>query len=197
MMKNTMIWMQENWPSAAPFLAVFSLVTLLAFRPYMDTAIFLIWLQTPVYFLHQSEEYIFPGGFLKYFNRQVLGSKQDAFPLTMAASLWINVPVVFVAFPATAILTMQFGVSIGLWTAYFSIINAASHVGMFFKNGYNPGFVVSVVLNIPVGAFALWYLASNGLTSMPAHMIALAIALAVQGGLMAYGFLELKPKLDL
>jgi len=194
-MKKSILWMQDNWPSAAPFLAVFSLVILLAFRPYLDTAIFLIWLQTPIYLLHQSEEYIFPGGFLKYFNNEVLGSKQDAFPLTKPAAFWINVPVIFVAFPASAILAMHFGVSFGLWAAYFSIINAASHVGMFFKNGYNPGFVVSAVLNIPVGLFTIGFIMANDLASLQAHVIAVLIASGIQVGLMIYGFLVLKPRI--
>ncbi len=190
-----MVWLEDNWPQSAPFLAVFSLALLLAFRPAMEPVVFLIWLQTPVYFLHQSEEYIFPGGFLAYFNAHVLGSNQPDFPLTKTAALWINVPVIFVGFPASAILAMNFGVAIGLWTAYFSIINAASHVGMFIRNGYNPGFAVSITLNIPVGLFTLWYVASNGLATVQAHLIGLAIALALQGGLMIYGFLVLKPKI--
>ncbi len=191
-----MLWLEDNWPQSTPFLAVFSVAILLAFRSKMEPALFLIWLQTPVYFLHQSEEYIFPGGFLAYFNTHVLGSDQPDFPLTKTTALWINVPVIFIGFPVSAILAMQFGVAVGLWTAYFSIINAASHVGMFFRNGYNPGFAVSLSLNIPVGGFALWYEVSNGLASMQAHIIGLAIALGVQGGLMVYGFLVLKPKIS-
>jgi len=187
-------WLEKNWSHAAPFLALFSLAFLFSFRGEMDTALFLIWLQTPVYLLHQTEEYILPGGFLAYFNRKVLGSDREDFPVGLGFSLWINVLIIYLAFPASAIVATHFGLWLGLWTAYFSILNAASHVGMFFRFGYNPGFAVSALLNIPVGVATIWYFAANGLASGAQHLVSLAIAIAVQGGMMVYGFLILKPR---
>ena len=161
----------------------------------MDLALLLLWLHVPVYFLHQFEEYIYPGGFLEYFNLNVLGSGRPEFPMTNTAVLWINVPVIFIAYPVSVILAGEFGVSIGLWVVYFSIINASSHVGMYVKNGYNPGLVVSTLLNIPVGVFTIGYFISQDLASIKAHIIGFSIAIAIQVGLMVYGFVFLKPKI--
>jgi hypothetical protein len=45
---------------------------------------------------------------------------------------------------------------------YFSVINAASHAAVFFKSRYNPGLVVSLLLNVPPGIFTIYYLAAHG-----------------------------------
>ncbi|MDC3388301.1 HXXEE domain-containing protein [Flavobacteriaceae bacterium] len=85
-------------------------------------------------------------------------------------------------------------ISIGIWTAYFSLINAISHVGMFFKYKYNPGLIVSIFLNIPIGIYTIYYFESQNLISANAQLIGLAIGLLVQGAVMVYGFKVLKPK---
>lgn len=168
---------------------------MLLFLSKSNFALFLIWVQTPVYFLHQFEEYVYPGGFRQFFNVKALGSDDPNFPVTDAVSFWINVPLIFVAFPVSAILAGQVGLSKGIWTAYFSVINGLSHVGMFAMHRYNPGFAVSVVVNIPVGLFTIGYFVSRDLISLNGHVAGFAVALALQVGLMVYGLAVLKPKI--
>ena len=189
-----MKWIINNWPKSTPFLAAYLTILLVLFVMKQNFALFLIWIQTPVYFLHQFEEYILPGGFVRFFNTKMLGSAKENFPLEEKASFWINMPIIFIAFPLSAILAGQFGLSIGIWTAYFSIINAASHIGMFLRHRYNPGFWVSLLLNIPFGIYTVYYFASNQIIPITGHIIGLLIALAVQGTIMIYGFKVLKPR---
>jgi len=66
---------------------------------------------------------------------------------------------------------------------------------MFAKLGYNPGFIVSLLLNIPVGIYAIVYLSAHDLVSPTVHVVSAGIGLAVQAGLMIYGFGVLKPRL--
>ncbi len=191
-----MKWIIKNWPKSTPFLAVYLTILLVLFVMKQNFALFLIWIQTPVYFLHQFEEYILPGGFIAYFNTKILGSNKKNFPLDEKTSFWINIPIIFVAFPVSAILAGQFGLSVGIWTAYFSIINAASHLGMFLKHKkYNPGFWVSLLINIPVGIFTIYNFASHQIIPISAHIIGLVIALVIQGTVMIYGFKVLKPRI--
>jgi len=145
---------------------------------------------------HQFEEYILPGGFGDFFNKRVLGSPAGDFPLTKKASFWINVPLTFISFPLSAILAGHFGLEIGVWTVYFSMINAFSHVVMFFIFRYNPGLVMSVLLNIPVGAYVIYYFASHHTVSTQAQITGLAIGLLGQVLLMAWGFKILKPQIQ-
>jgi hypothetical protein len=191
-----MKWLYDNWPKSTIFSAIYIMLLLVLFVLKADYALFLIWAQMCVYLLHQFEEYIFPGGFKEYFNINVLGSENDQEPLNKAVAFWINVPVIYIAYPVTAVLAQFAGPGIGMWTAYFSVINAAGHVVMGIRDrGYNPGFVVSLFVNIPFGIYTIWYMNSNELIGAAANIAGLVIGLLVQGVVMFYGFAILKPKM--
>ena len=191
-----MNWLERNWPHATIFLAIFITIMLLLFVRDDDYALFLVWATLPVYFLHQFEEYVLPGGFVKWFNHRIMESTRDDWPLTPRASLWINVPIIFIAFPIGGILASEVNLKYGLWMAYFGVVNSLGHVlfGFAFK-GYNPGLVVSAVLNIPIGIWAIAYLTSNDLVSTTANVVGLLIGIALQAAVMFYGFAVLKPRI--
>jgi hypothetical protein len=190
-----MKWLYENWYKSTIFIAIYMLILLFLFVFETDFPLFLIWIQFVVYLFHQFEEYVLPGGFLEFLNKKTLGSQKSDFPADKKFSFWINIPIIFIGYPLSAILSGHIDISIGIWTAYFSIINAMSHVGMFFKYRYNPGFFVSLFLNIPIGVYAIYYFASQNLISMNAQVIGLVIGLLVQGVVMMLGFKVLKPKI--
>jgi len=190
-----MKWLYENWNKATIFLAIFIATMLFLYVKNYNYALFLIWLQTPVYMIHQFEEYILPGGFKDFFNKKVLGSTESEFPLTSKASFWINVPLTFIAFPLSAIFAGNVAISIGVWTVYFSIVNSLSHVVMFFIFRYNPGLIISILLNIPVGFYVIYYFAVNHLVSIQTQLIGLVLGLLGQALLMIWGFKILKPKI--
>jgi hypothetical protein len=111
-------------------------------------------------------------------------------------SLWINVPIIFTAFPIAGILATEVDIKFGLWMAYFSVVNASGHVvfALLFR-GYNPGVVVSLLLNIPVGIYTIFYLTSHNLVSTTANVVGLLIGVAIQAAVMFYGFVILKPRI--
>lgn len=189
-----MNWLYKHWYKSTIFLALPVFVFLILRVRETNFPLFLIWLQFVIYLLHQFEEYVLPGGFIAFFNTNLLGSSRVDFPLTIKASFWINIPLIFIAYPLSALLADYIDLSIGIWTAYFSIINAASHVGMFFKFGYNPGMVLSLSLNIPIGIYTVVYFYSENLISTPAQITGLLIGLLIQAVIMIYGFKVLKPQ---
>lgn len=190
-----MNWIKEHWPKATIFLAIYVTVLLVLFVRDANYALYLIWLQTPIYFFHQFEEYVCPGGFLKFFNINILKSPEPEFPLDKSASFNINVPVIFLALPLSAVLATTVDLSLGIWTAAFSVFNALSHVVMAFRFKYNPGLVVSLLFNIPIGVYALYYLYANGFTSGMTLIISCVVGALVQAAIMVYGFAFLKPKI--
>ena len=191
-----MKWLYENWYKSTIFIALYLLIMLFLFLFDTDFPLFLIWIQFVVYLFHQFEEYILPGGFVKFFNNKMLESNKYNYPLDDVASFWINIPIIFMAYPLSAILAGQVDISVGIWTAYFSIINALSHVGIYFKHRYNPGFFVSLFLNIPVGIYTIHYFNAQNLISINEQLIGLAIGLLIQAAVMIYGFKVLKPKVN-
>lgn len=116
--------------------------------------------------------------------------------MTPRFSFWINIPIIFVAFPVSAILAGSLGLGWGIGIVYFSIVNALSHVGMFFRFGYNPGLVVSLLLNIPVGIYTLYVFANRDAITPTAHLVGLLIALFVQGALMFWGLIVLRRRVQ-
>lgn len=180
-------WLAEHWPKSTIFLAVYTFGILYLYLYKQNFALFLLWLQTLIYWLHQFEEYVYPGEFTKFANRKFLNSDHDDWPLTKTTSFWINIPIIFVAFPVSAVLAGIFGLSWGIWTAYFSILNALSHIRMFLRFGYNPGFFVSLFLNIPAAIFTIYFFYINSLIPISAQITGLFVALAVLGALMVWG----------
>lgn len=192
-----MKWLYDNWMKATPFLAFYSFILVFLYVRDVNYPLYLIWLQGIIYWVHETEEYDYPAGFLKFFNHNMMKSNQDEYPLTKAGSFWINIPLVYIAMPFSALLAHFFGLEWGLWTAYFSFLNAFAHVIMFFMFGrkYNPGLVVSVLLNIPVGAYTIWYFISNNLVSVQTNIISIIVGIIAQASMMIYGFGYLIPKM--
>ena len=190
-------WLYDNWMNATPFLAFYTFILLFLYVKPVNYPLFLIWLQTPIYWTHEFEEYIFPGGFLNFFNRNPLGSKRGDYPLTKTGSFWINIPLVYILMPLSGLLSHFFGIQWGLWTAYFSFLNAFAHVVMFFVFGlkYNPGLVVSLLLNIPAGIYTMLYFYRNHLVSTLTTICSIVFGILAQASMMIYGFAYLVPKM--
>lgn len=192
-----MKWLYDNWMKATLFLAFYTFILVFLYVKDFNYPLYLIWLQGIIYWVHEFEEYIFPGGFLEFFNKKPLGSNQAEYPLTKIGSFWINIPLVYIAMPLSAVLAHFCGVEWGLWTAYFSFLNALAHVGMFFifDRKYNPGLIVSVLLNIPVAIYMSWYFWTNNLVTIQTNIISIIVAIIAQTSMMIYGFAFLVPKM--
>ncbi len=116
------------------------------------------WLAGPALLWHQTEEWVWPGGFLPWFNRDVLGGS-DEFPITRRDGLRINVGLgwgVSLASSlagrrAAALATLNLGLMAG---------NVAVHVGQAVdQRRYNPGLVTATGVFTPLVALAavrLW-----------------------------------------
>jgi len=109
---------------------------------------------------HQTEEWVWPGGFLPWINEQVLGGDRAEFPIDRRAGFVINVGFgwflslsVLVGSSAAAPQAMLFTSHIG---------NAAMHVGWAAKNrSYDPGLATAALALLPVGVAGLRRLAKD------------------------------------
>jgi hypothetical protein len=115
------------------------------------------WLPLPALLWHQTEEWVKPGGFLPWFNREVIGSGEDEFPITRRAGLIINTGMGWA-------LALAVGLSreSSLAGAQLAMLlgNAAVHLGAVGRQRrYNPGSASAALLFVPIGAAATWRLA--------------------------------------
>jgi hypothetical protein len=109
---------------------------------------------------HQTEEWVWPGAFLPWINREVLGSDDDEFPIDRRLALMINVvfgwglSVATLAGPPAAASTAL------LYTTHLS--NTALHLTWAAQHRrYDPGSVTAVATLAPVAVAGLRQLARD------------------------------------
>lgn len=171
-----MDWLYKNWSKLSLVGAVVLTLLIFLFIKPSNTLLFLIWVQIPIYFLHQFEEHS-RNGFKNYVNKTVFKVSDGDYPLNDKNIFWINIPIIWILMPLFAILS---GINplIGLWIPFFGVINSLSHVIFSVVNQqYNPGIIVSLVLGIPVGVYALMIFYSSLNISYIVTVLALGFAI--------------------
>mgnify|MGYP001233862226 CR=1 FL=1 len=158
------LWLKRDWAKAGFLIAIFLFVFLFAFIKDTDFVLFLLLLQTPLYMIHETEEYVFPGGFGRFFNIDILKLQTADKPIDENFIFYINVILIWIILPGFGLLAAQ-NYQLGLWIPYFSFFAGVAHIALALKarQRYNPGLVVSLLLNIPVGIWSILYLAGQGI----------------------------------
>ena len=184
-------WLYNNWAKLSIFLAIIITILIYIFiKPY-NFLLFLIWIQLPVYLLHQFEEHNW-NGFKNYINRNVFKVKEGDFPLNDKIIFWVNIPIVWILIPIFSVLS-SLNVMFGLWIPYFAIFNSLTHVIVSVLNReYNPGLIVSLILGIPVGIYALIIFYSY--VQIPGLISVISIFFAILLHLIVFCFIRMKSK---
>ena len=144
------------WSMACLPLAVLAALMTWSFRCAMGEVLFLVWLQFVVYLLHQIEEHFWPGGFKQFINEKVFHSSIMNYPLDDTIVFFINIPIIWILFPLGALAAQHIDLAIGSFLPVFGMVNAITHcIAALVKRCYNPGLVVSLLLNIPTGYYTL------------------------------------------
>jgi Protein of unknown function with HXXEE motif len=109
---------------------------------------------------HQTEEWVWPGSFLPWINREILGSDDDEFPIDRRLGFGINV--LFGWGFSLAPLAGPAGASAAA-TLYVSHLgNAALHLSWAARNRrYDPGTVTSALTLLPVAIVGLRAIAAD------------------------------------
>lgn len=157
-------WLKKDWAKAGFILSLFLLVFLFVFVRPVDYVVFVLLLQTPLYMFHQTEEYIFPGGFGKYFNTDIFGLETEDEPVDENFIFFVNVILIWIVLPLCGLLS-TIDVRFGLWIPYFSFFAGVAHILLAIKarKVYSPGLVVSLLINIPVGLWSVLILIQRGI----------------------------------
>ncbi|MFC1482718.1 HXXEE domain-containing protein [Candidatus Margulisiibacteriota bacterium] len=142
----------------------------------------LLWLNMIGLFLHQFEEYRFPGYFPKVINKLMyLSSKPDRYPLNSQSALIVNVCLGWVLYPLAAILGEK-AFWLGMITIFISITNTIAHTLLLNIKGktfYNPGMFSSIVLFLPVSILFIYFVISTHSAHMIDWIIGIVIGIPV------------------
>lgn len=109
---------------------------------------------------HQTEEWVWPAGFLPWINREVLGSDEDEFPLDRRMAFGINVVFGWGFSALTAAGPTATVPAAILYTSHLG--NVALHVGWAVRHRrYDPGVLTAVATLAPTGIIGLRALARD------------------------------------
>jgi hypothetical protein len=119
----------------------------------LNTFSVLLWANLIALFLHQFEEYRFPGYFPGMMNKVMFNSPHpDRYPLNSNTALVINVSVGWLAFLIAALMG-ESALWLGIATMLVSIGNVIAHTFLFNIRGgtrYNPGMLTAIALFAPI-----------------------------------------------
>ncbi|MGB7978165.1 MAG: HXXEE domain-containing protein [Chlamydiales bacterium] len=179
-----MEFLYKNWAKLSLLIA---LAVVICLRNISSIPLFWIWIQFPIYLVHEFEEHVWPGKFKNFVNQQLFHSSVKDVPLNDAAVFWINILVIWILFPLAAIFAQTVDPTIGGFLPIFSLVNATTHIGAFLaKRSYNPGLAASLILNYPLGIYALIVLARNGDLSYLTASLFLVLSLLIHFVIMIY-----------
>jgi len=130
----------------------------------------LLWLSLISLFLHQFEEYRYPGYFPGMMNTVMFSSKQpDRYPLNTNTAFIINVFVGWLSYLLAALLGER-ALWLGIATILVSVGNFIAHTFLFNIKGktfYNPGMLTAIIFFAPIAAY-FGYLLIQGNLATPA-----------------------------
>ncbi|MBW6426115.1 HXXEE domain-containing protein [Rhizobium sp. XQZ8] len=162
---------------------------LLALTPLFVTAwswpLVSVFLQLPVYMLHQFEEHD-AGRFGAFINAQIGGGRVV---LPDSAIFVINVPGVWGINAIALWLAVESAPGFGLVAVYLTLVNAIVHIGpAIVLRRYNPGLITAIVLFLPLSVWALAEVSALPGTGLGHHVLGLGSAVLIHMAIVAYVF---------
>jgi hypothetical protein len=169
--EENMNFMRLHWFDIGLALAVITGGILLLVKP--NPLSLLLWVSLISLFLHQFEEYRYPGYFPGMMNAVMFSSKEpDRYPHNTNTALVVNVFVGWLPYLLAAVFGAR-ALWLAIATMLISLGNFVAHTFIFNIRGktrYNPGMFTAVVLFLPIAA-TFGYLVIKGNLATPGDWI--------------------------
>jgi Protein of unknown function with HXXEE motif len=155
-----------RWPWVAGGLVVPTWASAAARRgELLEDGLWVAGLAFPILVSHQSEEWVWPGGFLPFCNTRLLGSDRSDWPLTERDGFHVNVTAGWLSAVAGLALWRRTPV-VAAGVLLMEASNVLMHASMAVRERlYNPGVVTATVLMVPHAAAGARWLARSGRVS--------------------------------
>lgn len=186
-------WFHREWMRAGLVVAVFLLVYLTVLVAPSNLVLYAMLLCAPLYMLHETEEYLFPGGFVEFANRDLYKEDPETGMLDETLVYWINMGYIWLPLPICGLLG-TWDLRAAAWMPYFLIFQAVVHVGLSVatRRWYNPGLATAVLLHVPFAVWAIHLLMGAGVIQDPWANVHLLIGFVFILGLPAVGILGIR-----
>ncbi len=183
--KRVLNWLvgEWQWPYAGLFAAAFLAVLAPFVFHYAGWPIGLVYLQLPIYMLHQYEEHA--GDRFRRWVNKLLGHGREV--LTPIATFWINSLLVWLVDLVALYLACFVDLSFGLIAIYLPVLNAFGHiVPSVILRKYNPGLATSVLVFLPVGISSICVVSQAAHSGFRDHALAFAVAVAIHAAIIVH-----------
>jgi hypothetical protein len=141
-----------------------------------------LWLSLVTLFVHQFEEYRYPGYFPGMMNTAMYGSDQpDRYPLNSQTAMVVNVCLGWGAYLLAAVFHVH-AIWLGIATILVSVGNVVAHGVLFNVRGrtrYNPGMVTALVLFLPLATYFFVSAIQQGAASPMDWVVGVALGVAL------------------
>jgi len=166
-LKGYFTWFKENWQKTGVIVGIFLTIYLVVLVLPKSTLLFALLMSTPLYILHQTDEYIFPGRFAQFMNQNIYKMDPETGLVDPTAVFWINM-VVWIALPLYSLWAVT-DLTQAAWMPYFFIFQAVIHLilGIVGKRFLNPGMVSAWLVHVPWGIWTIWLLVQAGVIVNP------------------------------
>jgi hypothetical protein len=167
-LKGYFTWFKEDWQKVGVILALFLTIYLTVIVLPQNTLLFAVLISTPLYMLHEVEEYVFPGRFAQFMNQNIFKADPETGPLDPAAVFWINAVAIWIVIPLFSLWAI-FDIRQAIALPYFYIFQAVIHLilGIVGKRLLNPGMVSAWLVHVPWGIWTIWLLVQAGAITNP------------------------------
>ncbi len=175
-----MKFMRLHWFDVGFALAIITGVftSLIKFNPLS----LLLWISLISLFLHQFEEYRYPGYFPGMMNPVMFSSKQpDRYPLNTNTALIINIFVGWLSYFLAAVFGEK-ALWLGIATILVSVGNFIAHTFLFNIKGktrYNPGMLTAILLFAPIAGYFFYLLIQGNLATPTDWIVGIILGLAL------------------
>jgi hypothetical protein len=166
-LKGYYTWFKENWQKTGVIVALFLAIYLVVIVLPQNTLTFALLMSTPLYMLHEIDEYILPGGFAQFLNKNIYKTDPENGLLDAGAVFWINM-LVWIVLPLYSLWAIS-DLTQAAWIPYFYILQALLHLvlGIFGKRLLNPGMLTAWLVHVPWGIWTIWLLVRAGVIANP------------------------------
>jgi len=175
-----MNFMRQHWFDVG--LAFAFIVGGFLFISKLSPLSFLLWLNLISLFLHQFEEYRYPGYFPTMMNTVMFSSKQpDRYPLNTHTAFIINVFIGWLSYFLAALLGEK-ALWLGIAAILVSVGNFVAHTFIFNIKGktwYNPGMLTAVLLFMPIAVYFFYRLVQGHLVTLTGWILGIVLGVVL------------------
>jgi hypothetical protein len=161
-------WFKVNWPRTGLIVSIFLIIYMAVIVLPNNLLQFSVLLAAPLYMLHEFDEYVFPGRFAQFMNKNIYKLDPENGMLNTDAAFWINIIAVWTVIPLFSLWAV-FDIGQAIAIPYFFIFQAVVHLilGIIGKRFIHPGMISAWLIHVPWGIWTIWLLVQNGVITNP------------------------------